>query len=239
VAAVLAGELDAMLPKPNTGTLLVVGLGNNDAIPDALGPRTVELTYATRHMFRTAEEAPEGLGNVCTISPGVLGMSGIETAEIISGVVSRLQPTAILVVDSLAAASIKRVGTTIQLADSGISPGSGIGNRCAAIDRDSMGCPVVALGVPTVVDTATIIGEAQSALAAYWRQRNIIIPDGDEDGASAYTESAMLNAFDGRLMVTPKDIDSLIADMAEIIAAAIAIMAHPSANGENYHNYIR
>lgn len=238
VAAVLAEELCSLLPPLSSGTLLVVGLGNHDAIPDALGPRTVELTYATRHLF-VEPPYPEGLSNVCAFSPGVLGKSGIETAEIIGGVAGRLKPAAMLVVDALAAASIKRVGTTIQLADSGISPGSGIGNRRSAIDRESMGCPVIALGVPTVVDTAAIIGEAQSALAGFWRKQKIDIPPDFDCDACQFTERTLLDAFDGQLMVTPKDIDILIADMAEIIAAAIAIAVHPPATARNYHNYIR
>ena len=240
IAAVSAQQLAKLLPKPaapNQPTL-VVGLGNNNAIPDALGPRVADLTYATRHIFQNGQQ-PEGLSPVCTIAPGVLGNSGIETAEIIMGICEHIRPSALIVVDSLAAASVTRVGTTIQLSNTGIKPGSGIGNRRLGINEKTTGCPVVAIGVPTVVDTASIIAETLKSLDAYQGRGNADSSAEIDAAACQFIEQQLLERFRGQLMVTPKDIDELIASDAEIISAAIAMALHPAANKNNYHDFIR
>ncbi|MDO4581811.1 MAG: GPR endopeptidase [Bacillota bacterium] len=239
IAATTAAQLSRLLPPLNNGTLLVVGLGNRKAVPDALGPAVVELSYATRQLLRDDKQAARELASVCTLAPGVSLDSGIDSAELIRGVAASLKPCALIVVDSLAAASVKRVGTTIQIGDSGITPGSGLGNQAAALDRATLGIPVIAIGVPTVVDTTAIIWETLQALAGYRAKR---LPDARlavDEAACDYVEQQLLTAFNGRLMVTPKDIDDLIAAAAEIIAAAIAIAAHPAADAENYHDYIK
>ncbi len=240
IAAVAAKQLAGLLPVSGTFNrpILVVGLGNNNAIPDALGPRVVDLTYATRHIFQNGQK-PAGLTPVCTIAPGVLGNSGIETAEIIMGICEHIHPAALIVVDSLAAASVTRVGTTIQMADTGIKPGSGIGNRRTGIDEEMAGCPVIAIGVPTVVDTASIISETVKSLDNYWEGKAQLFPTKIDEGACRFAEKQLLERFRGRLMVTPKDIDELIASDAEIIAAAIAIAVHSGADKNNYHDFIR
>lgn len=241
VARMVAQRLATLLPALHDKTLLIVGLGNVDAVPDALGPQVASLTYATRHIFNNSQ-APDGLERVCSMAPGVLGVSGIETAEIIKGVCDRLRPAALIVVDSLAAASISRVGTTIQMTDSGIAPGSGVCGRGpgrAEITPQALGCPVVAIGVPTVVDTAAIISETLAILRDYWKSKAMIVPPEIDDAAREHTEEKLLAAFRGQLMVTPKDIDQLIADQAEIIAAAIAICAHPACTAENYQDFIK
>lgn len=217
--------------------LLIVGLGNNNAIPDALGPRVVDMSYATRHLFR--QHHLEGYTPVCAVAPGVLENSGIETAEIIDGICEHIHPSALIVVDSLAAASISRVGTTIQVCETGIRPGSGLGKRRSGIDSNMAGCPVIAIGVPTVVDTAAIIAETLTSLGQYWQGRAMIVPPQLDDAAYSYAEKQLLERFRGRLVVTPKDIDELIARDAEIIAAAIAMMAHPAAGKDNYHDFLR
>lgn len=237
VVALVAEELCRLLPSLENKTLLLVGLGNDRAVPDSLGPKVVQNTYATRHIF--AESTPDGLGKVCAIAPGVLGQSGIETAEIVKGVCDHLQPGAVIVIDALAAASVSRVGNTIQMTDSGISPGSGVGSKRPRLNRSSLHCPVVAIGVPTIVDTGSIIRETFSALAEHWKRSAQILPPDLNDAACDFAENQLLSTFRGKLMVTPKDIDDLIADMAEIIAGAIAIAVHPSCTGENYLEFIR
>ena len=240
IASVAAKQLSSLLPVTGTFSrpILVVGLGNNNAIPDALGPRVIDLTYATRHIFQNGQK-PAGLAPVCTIAPGVLGNSGIETAEIIMGICEHIHPAALIVVDSLAAASVTRVGTTIQISYTGIKPGSGIGNRRNGIDEDMAGCPVIAIGVPTVVDTASIISETVKSLDRYWEGKAQLFPTKIDEGACQFAEKQLLERFRGRLMGTPKDIDELIADDAEIIASAIAITIHPGADKNNYHDFIR
>ena len=240
IAAVTAEQLGSLLPSPISlnRPLLVVGLGNDHAIADALGPRVIALTYATRHIFRQGQK-PAGLAPLSAIAPGVLGNSGIETAEIIMGICEHIHPAALIVVDSLAAASVTRVGTTIQIADTGIKPGSGIGNRRSGIDAAMAGCPVIAIGVPTVVDTASIICETVKSLDDYWQGKAQLFPTKIDEGACRFAEKQLLERFRGQLMVTPKDIDELIAADAEIIAAAIAIAVHPGADTNNYLDFIR
>ncbi|NLF79888.1 MAG: GPR endopeptidase [Clostridia bacterium] len=239
IAKVVAGQLKNLLrTAPSVAhPLLIVGLGNDNAIPDALGPRVVDMSYATRHLFHLHNL--EGYSAVCAVAPGVLENSGIETAEIIDGICEHIHPSALIVVDSLAAASISRVGTTIQVCETGIRPGSGLGKRRSGIDSTMTGCPVIAIGVPTVVDTAAIIAETLTSLGQYWRGRAMIVPPQLDDAAYSYAEKQLLERFRGRLVVTPKDIDDLIARDAEIIAAAIAMMAHPAATKDNYHNFLR
>jgi len=199
------------------------------------------MTCATRHLFHEIHktESTEGLASVCAIAPGVLGNSGIETAEIIKGICEHIHPSVLIVVDSLAAASISRVGTTIQIAETGIKPGSGIGNRRIAIDSSMTHCPVIALGVPTVVDTSAIIAETLNILENYWKGKAMIAPPPLDAESCTFAEKQLLERFRGRLMVTPKDIDALIATDSEIISAAIAIAVHPAASKENYHDFIR
>ena len=236
-AAVIANELTSLLPNLHGRTLLLAGLGNESAVPDSLGPAVVAASYATRQIFD--HNPPLGLERLCTIAPGVLGMSGIETAEILRGICDRLSPAAVIAVDALAAASISRVGTTVQLSDSGIAPGSGVGSGRASLNQETLGCPVVAIGVPTVVDTSAIVSETIDALRQYWlQQTSSRLPELDDKGRE-YIEQSLLASFQGRLMVTPRDIDDLIADMAELLAAAIAICVHPACNESNYFDFIK
>ncbi|MDO4732335.1 MAG: GPR endopeptidase [Bacillota bacterium] len=235
-AAVIGEELAALLPPLQGKSLLLVGLGNREAIPDALGPRVAEKSFATRHLFQEQEQ--EGLNSLCVLCPGVTGMSGMEAAESVSALARQLQPAAVLLVDSLAAASVSRVGLSVQLTDTGISPGGGVGNRRPGISRENCGCPVLAMGVPTVVDTAAIIEGTLHSLGKFWQERGQFLP-ALSDEACHFAEQELLQAFGGRLMVTPKDIDQLIADAAEILAAAIAIAVHPAAGMDNFHDFIR
>ena len=238
IAQTVAEELADLLPLPiREAPLLVLGLGNCNATPDALGPKVAELTCATRHLFAHRRNIRD-IAPVCTIAPGVLGNSGIETAEIIRGVCHHISPAAVIAVDSLAAASVTRVGTTIQIAETGIRPGSGIDDRRCPINSDLTGCPVIAIGVPTMVDSAAIITETANALEAYrlrHQPQRQVYPD---IAACRFAEEQLLNRFRGRLMVTPKDIDELIEKDAEIIAAAIAIAVHPAATKDNYLNFL-
>ncbi|MEG1536784.1 MAG: GPR endopeptidase [Clostridiales bacterium] len=234
VAAITAEELRKLLPPLKNGGLLAVGLGNNQAIADSLGPRVIAQTYATRHLPAEATQ----FCPICTLAPGVLGITGIETAEILKGVLDHVQPAAMLVVDSLAASSVSRVGTTIQMAENGISPGSGIGNTRQIINSETMGIPVIAIGVPTVVSALSIIRETTGSLCRYWQSLQQAMPQ-TTPAAITYVEQNLLEAFSGSLMVTPKDIDELIAQVAELLAAAIAMAIHPAAAITNYHDFIR
>lgn len=166
VSAALAKELEAYFAHwniPPHEAVLVIGLGNWNATPDNVGPLTVSKLLVTRHLYeyQALEEAILGrMRPVAALSPGVLGLTGIETAEIVRAVVDKVRPAAVICVDALAAMSVDRIGTTVQLSDAGISPGSGVGNQRKGLNRESLGVPVFALGVPTVIYATTIVSEA-------------------------------------------------------------------------------
>ena len=157
-AQTLAELLRELLPKPGELTL-VAGLGNAAMTPDAVGPLAVEYTLATRHLKRTMPQEFEGLSPVCAVRPGVLGATGIESAEMIKSVCERVAAVQVIAIDALAAASLDRLCATIQLTDAGIVPGSGVGNDRAALSSETLGVPVIAIGVPTVVDAAAFSDE--------------------------------------------------------------------------------
>jgi spore protease len=150
---------------------LVVGLGNWNVTPDALGPMVVENLLVTRHLFQLAPESVEdGYREVSALSPGVLGITGIETSEIVFGVAEKSKPDFVICVDALASRALHRVNTTIQISDTGIHPGSGVGNKRKAIDRQTLGVPVIAIGVPTVVFASTIVNDAITYLLGHFGQ---------------------------------------------------------------------
>lgn len=169
LAALIAAEIDALAKLHLGGTprcVLVAGLGNREITADSIGPKTVDRLTVTRHI----REHDEALFNsyfrvpLCAIAPGVLGQTGIETAELVGGVAKTARPDLILAVDALAARATERLGATVQISDSGIFPGSGIGNRRSEISMRTLGVPVIAIGVPTVVNSATLVYDAlQSA----------------------------------------------------------------------------
>lgn len=164
----LAGELLSLIPNPDKEqSVLVVGLGNREVTADALGPQVVDNLFITRHVVREYGKAAYNcsrMNMVSSIEPGVMAKTGMETAEIIKGVVDETAPDVLVVVDALAARSIKRLNRTIQITNTGIQPGSGVGNHRNALTRESLGIPVIAIGVPTVVDAATIVGDALEKL---------------------------------------------------------------------------
>ena len=138
---------------------LIIGLGNNKSTADALGPKTIENILVTRHLFILNAEVKEGIRNVSAIIPGVMGNTGIETIDIINGVIDKIKPKFIIVIDSLCASSVERLNKTIQITDTGIHPGSGVGNNRKEISKNTLGIPVIAIGIPTVVDASTIVND--------------------------------------------------------------------------------
>ncbi|MEW6771713.1 MAG: GPR endopeptidase [Bacillota bacterium] len=244
VVELLARKLALLLQNlqlPEEASVLVVGLGNWHATPDALGPRTVDYTLVTRHLHRYApQELRGGMREVSALAPGVLGITGIETAEIIRGVVEKIKPHLIITVDALAARNVERITTSIQLADTGISPGSGIGNDRTGINRSTMGIPVIAIGVPTVVHAAFI---AQDAMERLWQELNknpnlrqvykFLHPELVQN-----VTDNLLAPFGGRLMVTPKEIDELILNIARVLAGGIGAALHPGIPAEEFSLYL-
>lgn len=162
VGKVLVKEIKDILNKNNIKDnyeCLVIGLGNKKSTPDALGPMVIDNILVTRHLFELNADVKEGIRKVSAIIPGVMGNTGIETIDIIKGIVANVKPKFIIVIDSLCASSIERLNKTIQLTDTGIHPGSGIGNMRKEISKDTLGIPVIAIGVPTVVESVTIVND--------------------------------------------------------------------------------
>ncbi|MCX7780700.1 MAG: GPR endopeptidase [Negativicutes bacterium] len=240
VMAQLAKELANLINLPEKATVLVVGLGNWNITPDALGPRAVEKIVVTRHLQgMISPELKGGVRSVCAIAPGVLGITGMETAEIIAGIVDRIKPDAVICIDALAAASSHRVITTVQIADVGIHPGSGVGNKRFGLTRQSLGVPVIAIGVPTVVHASTIAMDTIDTLqehAAFARYFKSMADLSEQDRRTIVRQ--VLPETLGDLMVTPKEVDTLIADIADVIAGGINQAVHPHIDYENIHIYL-
>lgn len=227
-------ELARMMPKrTKDSVILVVGLGNRNITADALGPKVVDGLLVTRHLFDLMpEDISDGLVPVCAISPGVLGITGIETNEIIKGVTQRVKPDVIIAIDALASRSISRVMTTIQLSNTGIKPGGGVGNERGGLDIETLGVPVIAIGVPTVVDAATMANDTidmviesisshtQKGTAFYKMLEEI-----DKNEKYALIDEVLKKSF-VNLVVTPKEVDEIIDDLAEIISDGINICMH-------------
>jgi spore protease len=229
-------DLIAELKLTTEASVLLVGLGNRNATPDALGPEVVENSLVTRHLFHYApSELSEGLREVSAIAPGVLGITGIETAEIIKGVVEKLSPDLVIAIDALAASNLERVGTTIQLTNTGINPGSGIGNNRIGINIETMGVPVIAIGVPTVVHAAVIAFEIFGALT----QNNPYLTQQISEKKMQGIVGQILKPFGGQLVVTPKEIDELILQTAKVIATGINQGLHPGIETNDSSFYLQ
>ena len=222
MASLLAEEIDRMLPGGDSSApVLVVGLGNRSITPDALGPGVVDRTLVTRHMLGTPW-AQSGMNSVCAVAPGVLGITGIESMELVEALVKAIGPRAILCVDSLAARDSHRIGCTIQLTDTGIQPGAGVGNHRKPLTRESVGVPVISVGMPTVVYAATLARDAFAWLVDCQG-------DGaDHEDALQDMEQSLLGAEIGEMIVTPREIDAIIQDASGIIASAVNRALQPT-----------
>lgn len=237
VAEVLGKQLTNLFELAMEDNVLIVGLGNWNATPDSLGPRVVGESLVTRHLFNYApQELQGGMRPVSALAPGVLGITGIETAEIIKGVVDRINPQLVIAIDALAARSVTRIATTIQLADTGVNPGSGIGNQRMAINQETLGCPVIAIGVPTVVNAAFI---CKDAIESYRKQTGgFIIQQPQTDSNTQQAIQEVIAPFTGDLTVTPKEIDVLIEYTAKIISGGLSMALHPGIHPDNYAYYL-
>ena len=192
----IAKQLRSLLP--DDGAVLVAGLGNTDITPDAVGPKSVSMVLATRHIDKSLSEEI-GLGELRSVAgfvPGVLGRTGLEAAESVKGIVNSVSPSAVIVVDALAARRLSRLGTTVQLSDTGIIPGSGVGNARKEITERSVGIPVISVGIPTVVDVGTLVN--------------------DLTGSKSDIPQANRN-----MIITPREIDIVIERASELIGMAI------------------
>jgi len=213
----LAEQLLLLMEDGNgeTKEVLVVGLGNREATPDALGPLAIDELVVTRHLIlQLGEEFRRKyhLTSFCALAAGVLAQTGMESGEIIKSVVEELHPDIVIAIDALASRSTERLGTTVQITDTGIYPGAGIGNNRQALNKDTLGVPVIAVGVPTVVDAATILRER---MGNYLRKKGVSETECEEILKEAGEDDGQV------LFVTPKGIDELVHRAGETVAEAI------------------
>ncbi|WP_226667333.1 GPR endopeptidase [Metabacillus litoralis] len=260
---------------PKDASCLVVGLGNWNVTPDALGPLAVENLLITRHLFKLQpENVQEGFRPVSALAPGVMGLTGIETSDIISGVIEQSKPDFVIAIDALAARSIERVNTTIQISDTGIHPGSGVGNKRKALSQETYGIPVIAIGIPTVVDAVSITSDTIDYILKHFgremnegdrpsrsltpagmsfgerrvltdedlpseehRQQFLGIVGGLEDEEKRKLIHEVLSPLGHNLMVTPKEVDTFIDDMANVIASGLNAALHQQVDQDNSGAY--
>ena len=206
-AQTIAGEIRAMTALKNDDSVLVVGLGNRFITPDAVGPQVIKSTLATRHLVGGASDEFKGFRPVAAIETGVLGATGIESAEMIRALTDRLSPDCVIAVDALASKSVDRVCRTVQITDTGIIPGSGVGNAREEINEETLGVKVIAVGVPTVVDAATMCAGLV-----------------EEIGGNA--DEARLRRAAGDMIVTPREIDQRVADISKMLGYGINLALH-------------
>lgn len=254
---------------------LIVGLGNWNVTPDALGPIVVENVLVTRHLFQLQpENVEEGFRPVSAIRPGVMGITGIETSDVIYGIIEKTKPDFVIAIDALAARSIERVNSTIQISDTGIHPGSGVGNKRKELSKETLGIPVIAIGVPTVVDAVSITSDTIDFILKHFgremkegnKPSRSLLPAGftfgekkkltEEDmpdeksrnmflGAVGTLEDEekrkliyeVLSPLGHNLMVTPKEVDAFIEDMANVIASGLNAALHHQIDQDNTGAY--
>ncbi|WP_226680148.1 GPR endopeptidase [Sutcliffiella horikoshii] len=278
VEEVFAKEFSAFLNSLNISkdaSCLVVGLGNTNVTPDALGPLVCENLLITRHLFKLQPESvQDGFRPVSAIIPGVMGITGIETSDIIVGVVEKTKPDFVIAIDALAARSIERVNATIQISDSGIHPGSGVGNKRKELSLETLGIPVIAIGIPTVVDAVSMASDTIDFILKHFGKE---MKEGDSPSRSlapagmtfgekrTLTEEDLpgeehrknflgivgtleeeekrrlihevLSPLGHNLMVTPKEVDDFIEDMANVVAEGLNAALHYHVNQDNVDAY--
>ncbi|OWZ83131.1 GPR endopeptidase [Natranaerobius trueperi] len=258
VSNIVARELQKIAKFDDNTELLVVGLGNWNVTPDAIGPKVVEDLVITRHLKRLVpEKLGPGFRSMAGVAPGVMGITGVETGEIIKGIVEQVKPNMILAIDALAARNLERLNTTVQIADNGIHPGSGVGNKRMGITEDSMGVPVVAMGIPTVLDATTLVSNTMELVNNNAQNQ----PQSPQNNPSRGVDPSQINTGQGglgkpnkqvinqalspfsgegqTLMVTPKEVDRFVDDISEVLAGGINVAVHPRVAEESAGKYLQ
>ena len=225
-ADILSNELKTIIGAhaQSKDDIMVVGLGNIYVTPDSLGPKVINEIDVTRHIIKYLPQyIDENTRPVTAISPGVLGTTGIETYEILKGIVDNVKPKLLIVIDALSSRSIERISSTIQLSDTGIVPGAGVGNTRAEISESTLGIPVIALGIPTVVESAVLVNDCLDLLIEKLQNEaksNVFLNELKEQDNYETIKDA-LNPLDYNMIVTPKEIDELIENMKDVVARGI------------------
>lgn len=224
----LTQELKKYIDLDKNHTILVVGLGNRFVTPDALGPKVIDKLLVTRHLYNVLPpDITDEMHSLCAVAPGVLGITGIETGEIIKGIADKIKPDIIIAIDALASRKTSRISTTFQIADTGIVPGSGIGNKRHALNKETIGVPVIAIGVPTVIEAVAVANDAIDMLIEAIKlnadKNSEIYKSMDALNNETRYEliSKLLVPSGSELIVTPKEVDSIIDEVSGIIADSI------------------
>ena len=223
---VLSEELKKMIDEfvSKEEEILVVGLGNVYVTPDALGPKVINEIDITRHLLKYVPQyLDKNTRPVSAISPGVLGTTGIETAEILKGIVDNIEPKLVIVIDSLASRSMERISSTIQLADTGIVPGAGVDNARKELTKNTLGIPVIAIGIPTVVETAVVVNDCLDVFIEKLQEKaesNAYLNKLKEEDNYLEIKEALIPK-DYNFVVTPKEIDKLVENMKDVVARGI------------------
>ncbi len=242
VSVALSKELSQIIDFKDDLKVLVVGLGNEKVTPDALGPLVVSKVKVTRHFFVTyKKDKDETMACVSALIPGVMGTTGIETVEILKGAVEKVKPDVIIAVDALAARRMERINTTIQITDTGVSPGAGVGNNRLQLNGDSLGARVIAIGVPTVIDSFTMVFdtieelgecEKENDLGRFFKKLSEVISQNTEQMQS------MLASCINKSIVTANDIDKVVLDFSQIISNSINMTLHPGLELDDVNRYL-
>lgn len=245
LSEVMAKELSKLIKLGEDMTTLVVGLGNWNITADAVGPQVVSKIMVSRHLKEyMPDEIDEGVRPVCAISPGVLGLTGMETSEIIKGIVERIKPSLIICIDALASRRTQRVNRTIQIGDTGIAPGAGVGNRRLELSEETLGVPVIAIGVPTVVDAGTVANDTIDLVLDNLIKSSTkgsgfykMLHEVDRDERQSLIRE-VLDPTLGGMVVTPKEIDKVIESVSKVIANGINIALQPALTLDDINTYL-
>ncbi len=241
----LAAEIRRLVHLNDNSVILVAGLGNWNVTPDAVGPKVVNRILVTRHIFEyVPDEVDDRMRSICAVAPGVLGITGIETGEILKGIVEKVHPDLVIAIDALASRKTDRIATTIQVSDTGINPGSGIGNKRMGLTQQTLGVPTLAIGVPTVVYAHTIGRDALGMLiqelsdkASPESEFSKMLKSMDEQHLDRLVSEVVTQGM-GDLVVTPKEVDVLIDDVADIIADGINLAINKGMTLEDVNRYL-
>lgn len=245
IIKIMADKLIKLTQLKDDTSILVVGLGNWNITPDALGPKVVSKILVTRHLLQNIpEEIDNSVRMVSAISTGVMGITGMETGEIVKGIVQNVKPDLVIAIDALAARKTSRINTTIQISDTGISPGSGVGNTRMALNQKTLNVPTIAIGVPTVVDAATMVNDTMDKILDEMSVQakkgsefyNMLKSINEDEKYSLILD--ILEPYSGNMFVTPKEVDAVIDGLADIIGNALNIALHPGIDTNDINRYV-
>lgn len=245
IIKILSEKLIKLTNIDENSSILIIGLGNRFVTPDSLGPKVISKVLVTRHIVsELPKQIDRSVRPVSAISPGVMGITGIETAEIVKGLVERVKPDLVIAIDALAARRTNRINATIQISDTGVSPGAGMGNKRMELNEQTLGVPVIAIGVPTVVDAATLVNDTMDLMLSDMIEQ---LPEGFdfynmlielEEQEKYCLVKKILDPYVGNMFVTPKEVDEVMNRLSNIIANALNIALHPGIDKEDINRYM-